>query len=108
MSTKKLEVEKSLIVLKAEKTFSFFNLVCHEVIKELDEVSSRLTNIGRRTYTIPRVVTYYFTYDLNRQNRYLKLERKAGNSQTLETNIKKALTKEFENDLKEFIKKGGK
>lgn len=104
MSTKTIQLEKSMVVRNAEKAFSHFKLECHEVIKELDEVGPRFSNTNNRTYTVPRKVCYHFTYSMNGNERYLKITRKAGNSQTLETNIRKALVKEFEEDLKQMAK----
>lgn len=105
MSIKKEQQEKSRVVLNAEKTFIFLNLECHKIIKELDKVSARLNNIEKRIYTVPRKVLYHFTYNLNGTKKYLIIVRKAGNSQTLETNLRKAISKDFEFDLKQMINK---
>lgn len=102
MPKTKIQIEKSFVVLNAEKTFKYFNLVCHETIKELEEAYPRLNNIDQRTYVVPRQVCYHFTYSMNGKERHLKIIRKAGNSQTLETNIRTALTKVFESDLREM------
>lgn len=96
------ENEKSKTVLNAEDTFKELNLICLEVIKELDEVKPRLNNLVDRVYTIPRKVIYKFTYNLLGKRRELIITRLNGNSQYLTTNIRKEILRQIEKELEEM------
>lgn len=91
---------KSGIVQYAEYVYQDLNLKCLEVNKELEEIQ-RLDSFGNsRMYTIPVKVQYIFSYKWNGKTRQIEVNRKAGNSKPLTTNIRTEIAKQLAEELK--------
>lgn len=89
------EKDKTMAVKAVEKLYKEIDLICHSVEIEYKTIYKD------RKYVVPASCKYYFSYNIFGKDRIVIVERRNGNTKSLELNVEVAIVKDVKAILKE-------